>query len=87
MTIKTIKETKNYLLGVGVASGATSDKDLTYKVINKTHGVVEVETTLLPQGYKFLHDLEEHLLIMEDVTKESTLTPVAPFHTGRSKIN
>lgn len=85
---KEIKQTPNYSLGVGIATGATLNTDITYKIFNKKYGVVEVETTMLPQALKFLQDLEAGLAAMEDMySSEKSESPVVPFHSGRSRTN
>jgi len=56
-----IKETIDYSLEVNESN---IEKVLCYQVVNKNTGVVEVETSILPQAIKFLSDLQEGLDII-----------------------
>lgn len=63
-----IKETNNYTLVV--ASSLDGAHELCYQIINKEHGVIEVETSILPQAIKYLLDLEVSLQAMIDMKAE-----------------
>jgi hypothetical protein len=53
-----IKKTKDYTLSVGqsVESGNPC-----YQITNNTHGVIEIESYILPQALKYIDDLQETL--------------------------
>ena len=50
-----IKETNDYTLQCGPSN---TDQQLCYQVVNKEYGVIEVETSILPQGLKYLMDIQ-----------------------------
>lgn len=64
-----IRETKDYILTAGNAS---DDKVLCYQIINREHGVIEVETSILPQALKYLMDLQTGLQAMLDIQEDSS---------------
>lgn len=77
-----IKETKDYILVVG---DSVEDKSLCYKIINKETGVTEVETSILPQGYKYLMDLQAGLDAVKGMKEEmepdlTNVTSIKPVH-------
>lgn len=78
-----IKETENYTLSVGKPVGSQDDLKL-YQIINKKYKVVEVETPMLPQAIKYMHDLEAGLGAVEDMYEEKK-AEVLPIHTGRPR--
>lgn len=51
---KIIRENKDYVLTVGI-SVANGEK--CYQILNKEYGIVEIETTILPQAIKFFGDV------------------------------
>ena len=59
----TIKETPNYKLKVGTSSESGNP---CYKIINKVHDVIEIETYLLPQALKHIDDLQSALDAISD---------------------
>ena len=64
----TVLESKgDYNLQVGISS---VDDELCYQLVNYVTGVIEVETRILPQAYKFLEDLSSSLDMNRDLKKE-----------------
>ena len=47
---------------------------LTYQIFNKVTLVEEVETTILPQAYKFLEELSAALDAIRDISEGTTIT-------------
>jgi uncharacterized protein (UPF0128 family) len=83
----TIQETPNYTLQTGKSLNEKVEGE-TYQIINKKYNVVEVETTMLPQAIKFLHDLEAGLAAVQDMfTVEEKKENVLPLHPGRPRVN
>ena len=65
---KSIIESKgSYTLSVGVS---TEDGSQCYHLTNIETGVVEVETRILPQAYKYLEDLSAGLDAMRALNEE-----------------
>ena len=60
-----IKETKNYELNLGSSSESSN---LCYRIKNKSYGVVEIETYLLPQALKHINELQAALDAISDPT-------------------
>lgn len=79
-----IKSTDNYSLQVGLPVNSVEQNGEVYQIINKKYGVVEVESTMLPQAIKFLHDLEAGLAAVGDIYEDKIET--APFHPGKSRL-
>lgn len=59
-----IFSTKNYTVVVG---NSTDSGNLCYQIINKKHGVIEVETYMYPQAVKYAADLEAGIAAVTDV--------------------
>lgn len=80
-----IKETQNYKLVLGESQD--TNKVSLYQVVNKQYEVVEVETTILPQAIKFLHDLEASLAAAEDYSKgvEISTKGLPEIHQSRPR--
>lgn len=47
---------------------------LTYQIFNNITLVAEVETTILPQAYKFLEELSAALDAIKDISEGTTIT-------------
>ena len=62
-----IKETQAYTLQCGPSS---QDEQSCYQIINKEFGVIEVETSILPQAMKYLMDLQAGLDMINDEAKD-----------------
>lgn len=61
---------------------ASSDNDgLSYHIVNNVHNVVEAETRILPQAYKFLEELNAALDAQNDSMTEDTDSPRNNIHT------
>lgn len=85
-----IKETNNYILKTGIPVNSSKEESgEVYQIINKSHGVVEVETTMLPQAIKYLHDLEAGLAAVQDMFEENSTkdAKILPIHQGRPRVN
>ena len=62
--MQVLRETDNYTLTIGQGS---DNKGLLYLVTNKKYGIVEIESTMLPQAIKYLYELEAGLAAVEDI--------------------
>lgn len=84
-----IKESQNYTLSIGKpVNSKEGDNDSVYQIKNKKYGVVEVETPMLPQAIKYIHDLEAGLAAVEDIfAEEEKETPILKLHTSRPRVN
>ena len=73
-----IKETQDYILQCGPSS---EDKQACYQIIHKEYGVIEVETSILPQGIKYILDLQAGLDMIAsdqaDLTNLSNVTSIS----------
>lgn len=69
---KILEEKGFYRLIVGTS---TEDNELCYKIIHNEHGVVEAETRILPQAYKFLEDLSAALDASIALEEEDSIKP------------
>ena len=57
-----IKETNDYTLAVGEAINPASDKvTQAYQLTNKVTGLIEIETTVLPEAYMLLEQYQAEL--------------------------
>ena len=66
--IKKVIDTKgDYELVLG---SSTEDGNLCYLLVNLETGVIEVETRILPQAYKYLEDLSAGLDAMKALREE-----------------
>jgi len=81
-----IKSTKNYYLLVGESTTKDVNGELTYKIVNKTYGVVEIETNILSQAIKFLHDLEVALAAVTDMLEMDKEVRTPPIYSGKPKL-
>jgi hypothetical protein len=71
--VKVIRENQTYLLTTGISA---KTNDLCYQVINKEHGVVELESYILPQVLKYFGDLTVGLQAVLDIEQEGKVTEV-----------
>ena len=57
-----IKETQDYTLTVGTEISSSQPYPLkAYHITNKDHGVIEIQTFLLPQALKHMEELQAAL--------------------------
>ena len=61
-----VKELADYYIKVVAGSEGTGE----YAVINKTWGVLEAQTPLLPQAHEYLEQLQSHLDATQDMAEE-----------------
>ena len=87
MKTSILKETQDYFVTY------TTDRDGAencYQIINKNYNIVEIETSILPQAFKYVDDLQQGLdTITNPSTNDDLLAPttsdVVAF--GKNKLN
>jgi len=74
-----IRETQDYTLQCGPSR---EDKQACYQIVNKQYGVIEVETSILPQAIKYIMDLQAGLDMTDEALRGdnvnlSNVTPIS----------
>ena len=67
--------------GYTLIVATSSDNDgLSYQIVNDVYNVIEAETRILPQAYKFLEDLSAALDAQYDLILEDGNKPHGEIH-------
>lgn len=82
MKIKNIKESPDYRLQIN--NSIEEPEIIVYQLLNKETQVVELETRLLPQAYKYLEELQAALDAIRD--EANSVTKAAPILVPKKDI-
>ena len=63
-----------------VVEKSTEDDNLCYKIINNYYGVVEAETRILPQAYKFLEEISAALDFQTELEEQDKVVDASKLN-------
>lgn len=71
-----VKESPDYIIQVGVSQ---EGEYRTYQLLNKQYNVIEAETQLLPQAYKYIEEIQAAVDAFRDMADDKKLSEVLKF--------